>query len=1564
MDSERLRRISDVVNEVVEIPPGPGRDQRLLELGADDPALGSEVCSLLAVEAGLTAPDTQADRHAGLRLGSYEIGPLVARGGMASRRRASADEGRHGAAQLGHLIMERHSSRGIQMFTKGRGEPSVMTSRRCIRTLTAAIPAFAALLHLGAPLARAQAPYQLVPALTDQSPVTVSDLQGVPAAHVANDAGDVAWLGQRFSAVFYRRAGTPQAIRVLQLGDEVAGLPGSRVLNVFTPLLMNSAGLIAFRADVLTTSRITNAIFTFDGTTLQVIATGADTAPGTGGKKFERAMTLFDLNSSGDLLFGSTLVPNGSSVAAEPTVFLKTAGGGISRIAGPGTAAPSTGGTFTAANGSALSDTGQALFSASISGGSSATAIFAWKGGTIRKIVAQGDTNPLGGTFTDDMTTRVMRQSADGTVFFFAANSLWYNTEANGTSVGVAVGSAAPAPVNGTFNGTQVIQAFSPAGDVVYQANVSGGASASAIFRFRPGVPVEAVVRLNQSAPGLANSFTGYGSFSVNSAGTVTFEGNQSGAILGLFQKPAGGALSLFVPNAVATPVGGTLFLFSHPTQTLVDGSVIIRAAIYNSATYYAMFRWSGSPTTLMSTSDYLPFGGRVVVRPTFVSASGDWVGVSTQRAGGRESVGVFNVATQQLQFVATEGDVVPNTGGGLVNFSNLTSVQVNSVGDVLAPVNIWGGTSSLRFGLYAGGVGHTAGKLVAGGDVDTQGRVLGQPQSHGGARPFLINSSGTAAFSALVNGGARGMFAGSVGSTPVKVAIVGDVVSTGQAITSINATPGGINELGQVLFTANTASGAGLYVATPGQVPQKIAAVGDVAPGGGTFAAFGTPHLNNVGQVAFMATTTGGPGGGVYLGSTGGAPVAIALNGAVSPAGSTFLLTVLRPDALVNDLGDVAFRGDLGASPFSAIFIKRAASALTALAISGQPAPGTSGIFMYFRGAPNGQQHETHDISNTGAVVFFGQVVTPSNEFIVGWWHVDPLGAIQPVQYAASTDPAFDGGTASSTASMLNWLSGDRLVTNVPMANAPYATSLFLYAPRTSSSTNVGANVQVTPTDSATGATATVTFSTVTSPGTTTLSRAAGGPALPRGWYRATGLSSYYNIATTATFTGSITVCLDFSDHDIPAGAVLRLLHFENSAWVDVTSGPPVGSTICGVATSLSPFVVAQALNTPTSNLVQNGDFSNGATSWSAFDGTMVWTVNGGVFEYLASRQQRGRPATHGRGGGRRRTARGDLGDGQLEQRTEAVQRPDPQRLRVRRHAPRPVRLHVLPAAELPAAHVHDAARTPTSRGRAPPSRSMPRAATAAAGRYQLDNVVMGPGHELTAHRTDCLDPLAPAADDVPDGQPLLANGGFATNDLTSWGTANTITTQVTTGVAQFIRPSVLPSGASGVLFQVTGVPVAANQIVSARFRMGNSSNVRKRVTILLHALAFNDLAACTFWLEPNQALSTYTMRTWVSQAWANAMISFYPATTDSLQWYELDDVSMSVTPGAPTYGTDCVEPTDESGLSGGLPFAAPVPAALPLDRQIPPAGAAAGPFRPRPRYVTVQRRRRAASS
>jgi hypothetical protein len=90
----------------------------------------------------------------------------------------------------------------------------------------------------------------------------------------------------------------------------------------------------------------------------------------------------------------------------------------------------------------------------------------------------------------------------------------------------------------------------------------------------------------------------------------------------------------------------------------------------------------------------------------------------------------------------------------------------------------------------------------------------------------------------------------------------------------------------------------------------------------------------------------------------------------------------------------------------------------------------------------------------------------------------------------------------------------------------------------------------------------------------------------------------------------------------------------------------------------------------------------------------------------------------------------------------------------------------------------------------------------------------------------------------------------------------------------------------------------------------------VRKRVTVLLHDFTFGDLAACTFWLPAGQPLSSYSMRTYTTQAWSNATISFYPATTDALGWFELDNVSLKATPAFQTYGSDCQEPNDFSGL------------------------------------------------
>jgi hypothetical protein len=153
-------------------------------------------------------------------------------------------------------------------------------------------------------------------------------------------------------------------------------------------------------------------------------------------------------------------------------------------------------------------------------------------------------------------------------------------------------------------------------------------------------------------------------------------------------------------------------------------------------------------------------------------------------------------------------------------------------------------------------------------------------------------------------------------------------------------------------------------------------------------------------------------------------------------------------------------------------------------------------------------------------------------------------------------------------------------------------------------------------------------------------------------------------------------------------------------------------------------------------------------------------------------------------------------------------------------------------------------------------------------------------------------------------------------------WAAIGVITGEVNAGVYRFYRP---PGSPAGVLAQtMPSTPLAANQIVTATFQLGNSSTIRKRVTVLVHDQSFADLQACTFWLPPGQPLQTYTVRTYATQAWPVPMLSFYPSTVGLEQWTLLDNVSLTQTPGAPLPGTGCYEP-GAAVPSGANPTAHP---------------------------------------
>jgi hypothetical protein len=115
---------------------------------------------------------------------------------------------------------------------------------------------------------------------------------------------------------------------------------------------------------------------------------------------------------------------------------------------------------------------------------------------------------------------------------------------------------------------------------------------------------------------------------------------------------------------------------------------------------------------------------------------------------------------------------------------------------------------------------------------------------------------------------------------------------------------------------------------------------------------------------------------------------------------------------------------------------------------------------------------------------------------------------------------------------------------------------------------TPAGDNVVVQPVDPATGATVTVTFDTVSQAGTTTLTTTTDttSPPPPAGFHLL-GLY-YYDITTTALFSGNVTVCI--TNPSITPDTVLQ--HYDG-VWADVTTSRPADDTICGTVTSFSLF-------------------------------------------------------------------------------------------------------------------------------------------------------------------------------------------------------------------------------------------------------------------------------------------------------------------------------------------------------------------------------------------------------
>jgi hypothetical protein len=102
------------------------------------------------------------------------------------------------------------------------------------------------------------------------------------------------------------------------------------------------------------------------------------------------------------------------------------------------------------------------------------------------------------------------------------------------------------------------------------------------------------------------------------------------------------------------------------------------------------------------------------------------------------------------------------------------------------------------------------------------------------------------------------------------------------------------------------------------------------------------------------------------------------------------------------------------------------------------------------------------------------------------------------------------------------------------------------------------------------------LTFESVTQPGDTSVTTSSTGPTPPEG-YSLGDPPTYFNISTTAVFSGSVEVCISYAGIGFVNETALQLLHFDGTSWVNTTTSlDTVNDVICGSVSSLSPFIVA----------------------------------------------------------------------------------------------------------------------------------------------------------------------------------------------------------------------------------------------------------------------------------------------------------------------------------------------------------------------------------------------------
>jgi hypothetical protein len=119
---------------------------------------------------------------------------------------------------------------------------------------------------------------------------------------------------------------------------------------------------------------------------------------------------------------------------------------------------------------------------------------------------------------------------------------------------------------------------------------------------------------------------------------------------------------------------------------------------------------------------------------------------------------------------------------------------------------------------------------------------------------------------------------------------------------------------------------------------------------------------------------------------------------------------------------------------------------------------------------------------------------------------------------------------------------------------------------------TPMGTDISVEPTSGVS-----ITYTEVLAEGVTEATTSDNGPEPPSG-FQLGDPPTYYELSTTASFSGPIEVCINYSSVSFADESELKLYHFEDGIWVNATSSHDIEQNIiCASVNSLSPFAIIE---------------------------------------------------------------------------------------------------------------------------------------------------------------------------------------------------------------------------------------------------------------------------------------------------------------------------------------------------------------------------------------------------